>query len=124
PSTRRGLLHIIGELFTALVVLFFGGFAMKANQNLRRSDVARTTTARVVTLESMETRRLCAAGELDHAFGSDGFATLDPLNGQWNDIVALAGGSFLAVGRKNGADLQEDNLIAARYDSKGKIDTS
>jgi Ca2+-binding RTX toxin-like protein len=73
--------------------------------------------------EAIEPRvLLSASGEQDHAFGSDGISSVAGItSGAWNAIV-VHNGQIIVAGVKNG--VADSDLIAARFNSSGKIDAS
>lgn len=87
------------------------------SEQLRRRRRRRATRARPVT-EPLGQRRLMSAGDMDTAFGSEGFA----LGDVGRESVAAAAavhtdGRILVAGR------QSSNGLLARFNADGTLDT-
>jgi uncharacterized delta-60 repeat protein len=73
-------------------------------------------------LETLESRRLLSAGQIDASFGASGFTMLD-LNGEAETIAQILpapGGKFLAFGKADGGN----ELVIARFSADGALDTT
>src|SRR5581483_4379452 len=89
----------------------------------RRSRIVMTLRcARCCSCQRLEVRRLLAAGEIDVNFGNQGSTAIASIVGQWNDVASAPGGAIVAVGQTNHKG--PTDLIAARFDTNGKLDTT
>ena len=93
----------------------------------RRTPCARTRATPRFPVESLESRRLLSAGDLDLSFGGDGKVTTDLSGSQLEEgwAVAVQGDDKVVVAgqvRRPG-DLYGDMLVA-RYNPDGTLDTT
>ena len=78
-------------------------------------------------IEKLESRRLLAAGDIDHTFGDDGIlAEAESTNTAIEDSVLLAGDKLLVGGGKSVGDnnFGDPDYFLRRYNADGSPDTS
>ncbi len=97
----------------------------RRERNRRRSTTCTAATRCQPRLESLEDRRLLAAGALDPTFGGDGIVTtVIETRAQASDLAILPDGRLVAVGKTYTAASsgQELDAALARYSSNGALD--
>ncbi len=104
----------------------------RAGKNLRSISKSRSRLVsnfnRRTRFESLEDRRMLAAGDLDQTFGSGGIVTTalpnNPDLGAGTAIAQQADGKLVAVGFSRTANFSDFDSVIARYNSDGTLDSS
>lgn len=83
-------------------------------------------TTRIPQLETLEIRRLMAAGDLDDTFDDDGRLTISGLGirGSINAIAVQSDGKILAAGTGTSASGQSTDGVVLRFEADGSLDES